>query len=498
MSAESSEILPPMDVIYPNNPYHGNPPESYDVSAGDEPTSPLYESHGKLVCLRSVTLQNPIRITQLSASENCNVYLESVEYNGNSIGIISKYWDIRNEWHGFYSELFLYASEAHLRPFQGSSIPRVLGVYATQQGHLNVVLELPHTSTSGWTEADPAHTPDRTKEKFVRAYEQIHAAGVLHGGVELRNMLFTDDEHICITDWQNARSLHPNSDVALQACSQAEVDWEIRRVQYLLDFDGARTKERQLWNETDKQLFDVYSRIRSLRNNDQSVAEGLADEEWSEETGTWVRVDPRSDTWFDDMDAQTGGNRLDIANAPDARPASPKAPLMLPIFSSPSSASDLPSTSAPAQLAFVDAPLTPPLPQVGGEEEPQQPSPPPTPPSRRQQIVELRNSLAALDAQIARLQTQKDAIAQTLQALEGKRTLPPVTSPLREGNDATNDVRKARRVRKRPSRSSTDLSTSEEASITKRSPGVGRKRKAGAREDDEPVQDVPDPKRLRR
>jgi len=87
-------------------------------------------------------------------------------------------------------------------------------------------MEPPHNATR-WTEAHPFTTPPEIKKKIVRAYKAIHKAGVMHNDTELRHMLITDQNDICLIDWQLSKSLHPNEDVDLKRCTKKQLESEV-------------------------------------------------------------------------------------------------------------------------------------------------------------------------------------------------------------------------------------------------------------------------------
>lgn len=82
--------------------------------------------------------------------------------------------------------------------------------------------------------------------------------------MQLRNMLVTDDEEVCLVGWHAAACLKPVPDIALPRCTEAELDWELRKVKYLLDHEGARETEKKLWEDTDRQKF-VFHAVQVCR-----------------------------------------------------------------------------------------------------------------------------------------------------------------------------------------------------------------------------------------
>ena len=64
-----------------------------------------------------------------------------------------------------------------LQQLQGDILPVVIGVYANDSG-FNIAMELPHDTL--WMLADPDMSP-ALKQRCVRAFEKLHAYGILHG-----------------------------------------------------------------------------------------------------------------------------------------------------------------------------------------------------------------------------------------------------------------------------------------------------------------------------
>lgn len=104
-------------------------------------------------------------------------------------------------------------------------------------------MEPPHNTAKGWTEADPKSTPVHVKQKIIQAYEEIHDSGVLHGDVQLRHILITDDEDICIVDWKSSRSLTAVPSIGLLQCSPEDLDAELQHVRRLLAYGDIAARE---------------------------------------------------------------------------------------------------------------------------------------------------------------------------------------------------------------------------------------------------------------
>ncbi|KAF7986253.1 hypothetical protein HWV62_38729 [Athelia sp. TMB] len=134
---------------------------------------------------------------------------------------------------------FTQRSEAYLCPLQGLVVSSIIGVHVLP-GAISIAMELPHHSF--WIEASPG-MPSILKQRCVEAFAKIHERGVLHGDVELHNMLIGGDGRVTIINFQNSRALIPNLDITLMGAEAKELELEMRRVKYKLDYEGAREKE---------------------------------------------------------------------------------------------------------------------------------------------------------------------------------------------------------------------------------------------------------------
>ncbi|KAF7306651.1 Serine/threonine protein kinase [Mycena indigotica] len=175
----------------------------------------------------------------LSSGTMCSAFIRTGLIGDRPLQYVSKLWLTNAKWQGFFSELALY--KVQLKSLQGRIVPSIINVYATV-GAIDVAMEPPHHSF--WVEAS-ADMPNVLKKRCIRAYEQLHTAGVLHGDVELRHMLIGGDARVTIIDFQESRALIPNPAVKLGAATPAQMQLEMRKVKYRLDYQGARDLEDQ-------------------------------------------------------------------------------------------------------------------------------------------------------------------------------------------------------------------------------------------------------------
>ena len=107
-------------------------------------------------------------------------------------------------------------------------------------------MEPPHGTVTGWTEAHPQNTPIHIKSKIIEAFETFHAIGILHGEIELRQILITDDEQLCIIDWDKAKTLQSISSPGVGICRPSQLVEEMTKLRILLDFEDARHEASNL------------------------------------------------------------------------------------------------------------------------------------------------------------------------------------------------------------------------------------------------------------
>lgn len=110
-------------------------------------------------------------------------------------------------------------------------------------------MELPHRTL--WIEAHP-DMPHSLKVRCVEAFEKIHAAGVLHGDVELHHMLIGADGNVMIVDFRHAKATRPIPEVQISWTSRESLRMEMRRVKYKLNFEDCRQKEEESRAQTEE------------------------------------------------------------------------------------------------------------------------------------------------------------------------------------------------------------------------------------------------------
>ncbi|KAG9049535.1 hypothetical protein FS837_010015 [Tulasnella sp. UAMH 9824] len=248
---------------------------------GVDLNQPLYKPHGKWAYTYGKDFKEVECIKRLSSGAQSEVWYNSaVVEGGERFDYIAKRWSVWAEWRGFFAEIYLYASSKHLRTLQGDCVPYFIGIHNVLGGYISFAME-PMDQT-GWNEAHPRMSY-RLKEMVVKAFEKLHAKGVLHNDVELRHILISDtQDKVMIIDFQESKSLNPCDDVGLRECTQADLDQEMNKVKDMIDWDGSLADDRRKLN-------------RAKRNYRRSIQRDMKAGVWEEPGWTWRMNAP---SWY--------------------------------------------------------------------------------------------------------------------------------------------------------------------------------------------------------
>ncbi|KAF7310647.1 Serine/threonine protein kinase [Mycena chlorophos] len=242
---ETQQTIPlelPVDWSKPEHPASSSPRRTKSLPKNFPRATlakPIYTPPKEWEWTTGLPFQDTEPRIPLSSGAMCDVFVRTGLLGHEPLQYISKQWLTSTRWHGFFSELALY--KVQLKSLQGRVVPTLINVYAAV-GAIDVAMKLPHASF--WIEAS-ADMPNVLKKRCVQAYEQLHTAGVLHGDVELRHMLIGGDARVTLIDFQESKALAPNPAVQLAAASPEELRFEMRKVKYRLDYEGARELEHQ-------------------------------------------------------------------------------------------------------------------------------------------------------------------------------------------------------------------------------------------------------------
>ncbi|TFY72872.1 hypothetical protein EVG20_g123 [Dentipellis fragilis] len=141
---------------------------------------------------------------------------------------------------GFCTELVLYSHPRLLRPLQGVCVPFIIKAYESQAGSHGFAMEVPHQR--GWRTAEGTLSKQH-KESIVQAYRLIHAQGVLHGDVSLKNILISDEGEVTIVDFGKGRCASEMFSFVVKQCKACDLAYEMRKILFILDVRDARSTE---------------------------------------------------------------------------------------------------------------------------------------------------------------------------------------------------------------------------------------------------------------
>lgn len=133
--------------------------------------------------------------------------------------------------------------KTQLRPLHGALVPALIGIHNNFDG-IQMTYDVPHHSF--WVQASP-DMPDVLKRRCLEAYYQLHAQGVLHGDVDLGNILIGGDGRVKIINFDKSRSVRADARVQLELATANDFKMEMREVHYKLNYNCARDKEHEAW-----------------------------------------------------------------------------------------------------------------------------------------------------------------------------------------------------------------------------------------------------------
>ncbi|KAI0348601.1 hypothetical protein BDW22DRAFT_108758 [Trametopsis cervina] len=196
---------------------------------------PSYVPDAKYAWTKGEPFHSQRVLRTLRTGATCRVGLMSGIVAGRQITYICKSWlrTGQDNLEGFYSELALYKSQHYLRRLQGDVIPRLISVQSSPN-QVHMIMELPHYAF--WAEASAAMDP-LLKQRCVEALLKIHKRGVLHGNLELHNILIGGDGRVTIVDFSASRVSKPSPDVKLREASDLELSMERRELVSKLHHD---------------------------------------------------------------------------------------------------------------------------------------------------------------------------------------------------------------------------------------------------------------------
>ncbi|KAF9515566.1 hypothetical protein BS47DRAFT_767479 [Hydnum rufescens UP504] len=276
------------------------PPGSQSGCDAEPPFQAYYTPSGKWAHMADTPIEHIVRgppVNYDDDGESPEQFFAKGLAKGALVPFVCKKYDVWRNWSGFHTEMFLLASSSHLRTFQGSYVPSVISVQSAPGGYLMVNFE--PMSRKGWTDAHPQLTSPYLKGHIINAYTKIHAQGILHGDVSLRNIIVEQrGGKVHILNFQKARALVPLPNVGLAACTPAELEFEMRHVKFIIDSHGAQKREEALWVGSGPESETAWNKNNALRSkrSPNRMVPGPR-EVWDVEKRQWRAFDTRN-TWF--------------------------------------------------------------------------------------------------------------------------------------------------------------------------------------------------------
>ena len=135
----------------------------------------------------------------------------------------------------------MYMHPDYLLALQGVVVPAVLDVHVSAV-EMRISLQVPAPCDP--VEADPK-MPHSLKEQIIQVYEKVHALGILHGAVKMKNILIASDDRIMLLDFSKSRSVRPNGVVG--RATPQDLAEEMREIKKDLGYvDGWQSKSQKV------------------------------------------------------------------------------------------------------------------------------------------------------------------------------------------------------------------------------------------------------------
>ncbi|KAG1881598.1 hypothetical protein C8R48DRAFT_783737 [Suillus tomentosus] len=142
----------------------------------------LYLPHGKYAFAAKHTFHGKNK-KQIGHAYRINV--RSGVIAGHNVTCLWKTWDVSKSWREFFQELYFYSHPQLLRWLQGIVVSHVIGVHDGSNGQKSIFMEPPHPIS--WHTAHLGLSIGE-KQAVIRAYETLHAHGILHNNIGAHNI----------------------------------------------------------------------------------------------------------------------------------------------------------------------------------------------------------------------------------------------------------------------------------------------------------------------
>lgn len=201
----------------------------------------LYLPHGKYAFAAKHTFhgKNKKQIGHLSGHAY-RINVRSGVIAGHNVTCLWKTWDVSKSWREFFQELYFYSHPQLLRWLQGIVVPHVIGVHDGSNGQKSIFMESPHHIS--WHTAHLGLSIGE-KQAVIRAYETLHAHGILHNNIGAHNICIDQDMNVTLLNFEKACCLKDKGIDEVPGCDQEALVREMRQVKYLISYMDARLIE---------------------------------------------------------------------------------------------------------------------------------------------------------------------------------------------------------------------------------------------------------------
>ncbi|KAG0708803.1 hypothetical protein DFH29DRAFT_341253 [Suillus ampliporus] len=204
----------------------------------------LYLPRGKYAFAAEHTFQGKKKKQLgLRAGYGYRTYARSGVIAGHNLTCIWKAWNVSKAWREFFQELYFYSHPKLLRWLQGIIVPHVIGVHDGSNGEKSIFMEAPHHTHWHTAHADLSIGE---KQAIIRAYEALHAHGIMHNNICAHNICIDQDMNVTLLNFERACCLNDKGIDEVPGCDQEALKREMRQVKYLIDYMGARVIEREI------------------------------------------------------------------------------------------------------------------------------------------------------------------------------------------------------------------------------------------------------------
>lgn len=231
----------------------------------------LYLPHGKYAFAARHTFhgKNKKQIGHLSGC-GYRINVRSGVIAGHNVTCLWKTWDISKSWREFFQELYFYSHPELLRWLQGIIVSHVIGVHNGSNGPKSIFMETPHHIF--W---NTAHLGLSIGEKraVIRAYETLHAHGILHNNIGAHNICIDQDMNVTLLNFERACCLKDKGIDEVPGCDQEALAREMQQVKYLISYMDERLSETGIvttlqasTSEQQTQALDLSDFVHWLKN----------------------------------------------------------------------------------------------------------------------------------------------------------------------------------------------------------------------------------------